>query len=46
MAQPSSMNGPKPFVRKVDTYSRVEDTLKKQFASKNLAFPPAEMYVR
>ena len=28
------------------TFSRAEDTLKRQFESKKLAFPPKEMYIR
>ncbi len=35
-----------PALKISDVFSRSEDTLKKQFEAKNLAFPPKEMYVR
>lgn len=45
-AQTSYESVPKPLVKLFDVFIKVEDSLKKQFASKKLQWPASEMYVR
>ena len=45
-AQTSYESVPKPIVKLFDIFIKVEDSLKKQFASKKLQWPASEMYVR
>ncbi len=46
LAQPSFAENKKAAGKVAEVYSRMEDSIKSQFKKQNLAWPPAEMYVR
>ncbi len=46
VAQNSYTSGPKPSYRLNDVFSRMEDSVKKQFEKQNLTWPPQAMYIR
>ncbi|MEO7264193.1 MAG: hypothetical protein ABIW38_04735 [Ferruginibacter sp.] len=45
-AQNNYTSGPKPSIRLNDVFSRMEDSVKKQFEKQNLTWPPQAMYIR
>lgn len=45
-AQPSVSEAKKSSGKVLDVFSRMEDSVKRQFVKQNLVWPPAEMYVR
>ncbi len=45
-AQASVIDIPVSEIKTAGIFSRMEDTLKKQFAAQKLAWPPAQMYIR
>ncbi|HEX2682627.1 MAG TPA: hypothetical protein VHL77_01765, partial [Ferruginibacter sp.] len=45
-AQPSFVENQRSYSRTGEVFNRLEDSLKKQFEEKNLAWPPQSLYVR
>jgi len=46
VAQTNYITIPKPSGKLFDAFSKVEDTLKKQFEEKKIQWPPSELYIR
>jgi murein L,D-transpeptidase YafK len=45
-SQTAATENPKPVVKLADVFNHMEDSLKKEFASKNISWPPKAIYVR
>ena len=45
-SQTPVVESPKPVVKMADVFNRMDESLKKEFASKNISWPPKAIYIR